>query len=93
MTSLLRELERKLAQLPAEEQESWIAHFLEELATKDQLSEGDNQESEEDEWIGGRRPTQEEVSEAIRRIEQLSRGSILGNNLTLKELINEGRRY
>jgi hypothetical protein len=47
----------------------------------------------ERQWIGGRKPTPEEVSDAIERIEQLSKGNILGDDITVKDLINEGRRY
>jgi hypothetical protein len=85
----LQELERKLANLPEEKQEQWVSHFLNELS----LEDTSNNTSGERQWIGGRRPTQEEVEEAIDTITELSKGNILGDDLTLKDLINEGRRY
>jgi hypothetical protein len=88
MTELLKELERKLAELPEEKQEMWVSRFLDQLLLED-MNEGDVGKGS---WIGGRKPTQEEISEAIKKIEQLSKGNILGDDLTLKDLINEGRR-
>jgi hypothetical protein len=44
-------------------------------------------------WIGGRKPSQEEIIQAADQIKLLREGNILGNDITLKELINEGRRY
>lgn len=91
MTKLFQELERKLATLPQEKQEEWVSHFLDELSS----DESDNHASPSDgrQWIGGRRPTQKEVEEAIDAITELSKDNILGDDLTLKDLINDGRRY
>jgi hypothetical protein len=47
----------------------------------------------ERQWIGGRKPTQEEISEAIEQLTQFNKGRILGKDVTIKDLINEGRRY
>jgi hypothetical protein len=91
MTELLQELERKLAALPEEKQEQWVSHFLEELDA--QTHDTNENTFGEWQWIGGRKPTQEEIVEAIEKIRQLSEGNILGDDITIKELINEGRRF
>jgi hypothetical protein len=93
MTELLQELERKLAKLPEEEQEQWLSHFLKELSLEAFETNGDAADEDEGEWIGSRRPTQEEISEAIEQLTQFSKGRILGKDVTIKDLINEGRRY
>ena len=90
MTELLQELERKLAKLPAEAQKRWVSHFLSELALAE--SNRPAKPEFEREWIGGRRPTPEEVAEAVAKIKELSKGNILGDALTTKDLINAGRR-
>ena len=91
MMELLQELERKLATLPEEDQKRWISHFIEELTQGANNPKPDTKR--EHNWIGGHKPTQEEIVEAIEKINQLSKGNILGDDITLKDLINEGRRY
>ena len=90
MTELLQELKQKLSTLPQEKQAHWVSHFLKELSAE--ISEVNGNVEDEGQWIGGRKPTPKEVSEAIEKLTQLSKGNILGKDVTLKELINEGRR-
>lgn len=88
---LLQELERKLATLPQAEQEEWVARFLEELA-----AETDNTGDivlNDGHWIGGQKPTQAQVNAAIERLVRFREGKTLGNDTTLKDLIDEGRRF
>jgi hypothetical protein len=92
MTELLQELERELAKLPAEKQDRWVSHFLKELSSETRVVNGDNEDNAKGEWIGGRRPSQEEVTEAMRKLQELRRGITLGDDIGIKELINEGRR-
>ena len=91
MTERFLELERKLATLPEEKREEWISHFLEELDLETAQINGDA--SDEGEWIGGRKPTQDQVTRALEQLDRFSKGKILGEDVTLKDLINEGRRY
>jgi hypothetical protein len=97
MTELLQELERKLAELPTDEQEAWLSRFLKELSLEGHEPDGhalaEEANDEKGEWISGRRPTKEEISDAVRRLKELSKGNILGDDITLKDLINGGRRY
>ena len=43
-------------------------------------------------WIGGRRPTKEESARAADRWRKLRKGITLGNDITIRDLIDEGRR-
>jgi hypothetical protein len=43
-------------------------------------------------WLGGHKPTQEEAREAVRKIKALRKGNILGDDLTIQEMIEGGRR-
>ncbi len=89
MAQRLQELERKLATLPEAQQEQWISHFLDELAT-DAAVEAIVTDSHQ--WINGRKPSQKKVAEAVEQLRQLRVGKRLGDDLTTKELIDEGRR-
>jgi hypothetical protein len=91
MIKRLQELERKLAILPEAEQEQWVSHFLKELAMEPQVA--DLEATTERTWIGGRRPSPEEVAAAIEQLRQVREGKTLGDDATVQELINEGRRY
>ena len=66
MTELLQELEQKLAALPQAEQAQWVSHFLEELSTETSAADGNAEDEGEGQWIGGRKPTLEEVKDAKR---------------------------
>ena len=90
MTQLLQELERKLATLPESKQEQWVSHFLEELAEDTNGTE--TKSTAGGEWIGGRKPAQNKVEEAIKHLRQFRKGKTLGDDITLKDLINEDRR-
>lgn len=91
MTELFQELERKLAALPQEKQEEWVSHFLDELNLE--IDDTNENTTDDEQWIGGRRPTQEEIDDAVEKLKQFRKGKTLGDELTLKDLINEGRRY
>lgn len=87
----LLELEQRLARLPVEEQSAWIARFLDQLER--QTNVGQARASIEGEWIGGRQPTPEEVAEAVASLRRFREGNILGDDITIRELIDDGRRY
>jgi hypothetical protein len=89
MTELLQKLARELAKLPEDEQDRWISHFLSELSLKEH--ESNTSATNKREWIGGRKPTREEVAKAIEGLREFRKGKILGDDITIKELINEGR--
>ena len=91
MTERFKELERELAKLPEAKREQWVSHFLEELSANEEEANGEV--AIQREWIGGRRPTQEEVDEAVTQLREFRKGKTLGDDITIKELINEGRRY
>ena len=44
-------------------------------------------------WIGGRKPAKEKTARAVDRWRELRKGITLGDDLTIRELIDEGRRY
>lgn len=96
MLPKLQELEQRLAALPAEEQSAWIARFLDQLQR--QTNGGQTKAPIESkpikgEWIGGRQPTPEEVAEAVAGLRRFREGNILGDDITIRELIDDGRRY
>ena len=77
----------RLSRLPEAVQEQYASRWLEELETeKDPVSGNEAQ------WIGGRKPTPEEVTEAVRKIKETRKGRMLGEDLTIREMIEEGRR-
>lgn len=90
MMQLLQELERKLATLPEAKREQWVSHFLEELAAED-AHDIEEKSATGRKWIGGRKPSQKKIEEAIEHLQQFRKGKTLGDDVTLKDLINEGR--
>jgi hypothetical protein len=90
MTELFEKLKAKLATLPEEEQRRWILRFLEELAR------GERSSSEPQTfvkgWIGGSEATFAETMDAGKRLQEFRKGITLSDDITIKELINEGRR-
>jgi hypothetical protein len=65
MTALFEKLKAKLATLSEEKQKRWIMRFLEELAQSERVS--NEPQPFVREWIGGREPTREEISEAVEK--------------------------
>lgn len=86
MVLQFQELERKLGALPAAEQVERIEHFLEELEVQ---GSGANVAAS---WIAGREPSQEGIVATIEQLCQFREGNILGDEHSLRDLIDEGRR-
>jgi hypothetical protein len=74
--------------LPAAEQAQWITHFLQELHAQTDDTSADAGAT----WIAGRTPSPRDVSVAIDHLRQFRKGKVLGNDLSLRDLIDEGRR-
>ena len=88
MTQTMQRVIERLSRLPEAQQERIAARILEHL---------DAEEKEERwiadrQWIGGRKPSREEVVCAIEGMRELRKSISLGKDLTIRELINEGRR-
>jgi hypothetical protein len=89
MIKQFEELEERLSKLPTAEQELWVSHFLEELQSTTVGKDIANESTEM--WIGGQKPSTIDIAEAIENLTKLSKSNRLGHNLSLKEMINEGR--
>ena len=87
MTQVMKRVIERLSRLPEAVQEKYASRWLEELNNGDHPASGN-----ETQWIGGRKPTPEEVTEAVRKIKESRKGRILGEDLTIREMIEEGRR-
>ncbi len=87
MTQVMKRVIERLSRLPEAVQEKYASRWLEELENGDHPASGN-----ETQWIGGRKPTPEEVTEAVRKIKESRKGCILGEDLTIREMIEEGRR-
>lgn len=83
MTDLLKKAIEAVSALPENDQDR-IAEMI--------LVESYPRNADEDrwEWIGGRRPTPEEVRHAVEGIKALSKTLTLGG-ISIRELIEEGR--
>ena len=88
MTQTMQRVIERLSKLPEAEQERMAARILEALEAEEKTSP----QSMDRHWVGGRRPTKEEVTKAIAGLEELSKQLTLGD-LSIRELIEEGRRY
>ena len=87
MTQAMQRVIERLSRLPDAEQERMAARILKQLEAEEGKSwVADRQ------WIGGRKPTREEVIRAIDGMRELRKGITLGDALTIRALINEGRR-
>jgi hypothetical protein len=62
--------------LPESEQDKYAAQFLKELL--------ENETDTGRQWIGGRKPTKEEIASAIEGLRQFQKGKILGPDLTIR---------
>ena len=87
MTLVMKRGIERLARLPEAVQEKFASRWLKELENEDHPASGN-----ETQWIGGRKPTPEEVTEAVRKIKESRKGRILGEDLTIREMMEEGRR-
>ena len=87
MTHVMQRVIERLSQLPGPVQERYASRWLEELENEEATSP-----LGESKWIGGRQPTPEETAEAVQRIKETRKGRILGEDLTIREMIEEGRR-
>ena len=87
MTQVMKRGIERLSRLPEAVQEKYASRWLEELETEKDPARGN-----EAQWIGGRKPTPEEVTEAVRKIKESRKGRILGDDLTIREMMEEGRR-
>ncbi len=87
MTQLLKAVIEKLVSLPDREQDAIAARLLKELgaATEESLPPGV--------WLGGSKPTRETTERAVDHILALRKGTTLGPGLTVRDLIDEGRRF
>ncbi len=77
-----------LSRLPEEKQERIAARILEALEAEEKTKPW----AADRQWIGGRKPTKEEVAQAIAGLEKLSKKLTLGG-LSIREMIEEGRCY
>lgn len=44
-------------------------------------------------WLGGHKPTREEAAVAVEKIKEIQARNRLGDDVTIRGLIDEGRRY
>ena len=87
MTQTMQRVIERLSQLPEAQQERIAARILKQLEAEENESWiADRQ------WIGGRKPARDDVIGAINGMKELRKGITLGDDLTIRELINEGRR-
>jgi len=88
MTQTMQRVIERLSRLPEAKQEQIAARILKQLKAEEEGASwiADRQ------WIGGRKPTREEVIRAIDGMRELRKGITLGDDLTIRDLINEGRR-
>jgi hypothetical protein len=88
MTQILKTAFERLVALPEVEQDIFAERILAELegAISEDTPSGFQ-------WIGGRKPSQEETNKAIARNQALRQGVFLGKETTLRDLIDEGRRF
>ena len=88
MTQTMQRVIERLSRLPDTKQERVAARILKQLEAEEEEASwiADRQ------WIGGRKPTREEIIGAIDGMKELRKGITLGDDLTIRELINEGRR-
>jgi hypothetical protein len=87
MTQVMQVVIERLSRLPEAVQEKYASRWLEELDDEDHPVSGN-----ETQWIGGRKPTPEEATEAVRKIKKARKGRTLGGELTIRDMIEEGRR-
>ncbi len=89
MTQAMQRVIERLSRLPEEKQERIVARILEALEAEEKTKPW----AADRHWVGGRKPTKEETVQAIDRWRELRKGITLGDDLTIRDLINEGRRY
>lgn len=87
MTQVMQRVIERLSRLPVAVQEKYASRWLEELDNEDHPASGN-----EVRWIGGRKPTPEEATEAVRKIKESRKGRILGEDLTIRDMIEDGWR-
>ena len=87
MTPLLQAALKKLASLPDREQDVIAVRLLKELGAEEeeQLPPGG--------WLGGSKPSRETTERAVDHMLALRKGTTLGPGLTIRDLIEEGRRF
>lgn len=96
MTQRVRQLTDRLSRLPRAMQDRWASRFLarleKELGSAASSEEEDLDDVEaSDQWVGGRRPTPEEVRQVFRELADLRKRQKLGG-LSIRDMIEEGRR-
>jgi hypothetical protein len=84
MTDLLQIAMEKARKLPDAEQDKIAALVLGAIEEETKVADRHG--------IGGRKPTQEETARAADRWRELRKGITLGDDLTIRELIDAGRR-
>jgi len=84
MTHLLQSAMEKAKKLPRAAQDRIAALVLGAIEEETKVADRH--------WIGGRKPTKEETARAADRWRELRKGIVLGGDLTIRELIDEGRR-
>ncbi len=89
MTQAMQRVIERLSRLPEEKQDAFAARILETLEAEEKNSPW----VADRHWVGGRKPTKEEVARTIDRWRELRKDITLGDDLTIHDLINEGRRY
>ena len=87
MIQVMQKVIEQLARLPETVQKQYASRWLEELENEKNPSS-----RSEPQWIGGRKPTPEEAAEAVQKIKESRKGRILGKDLTIRKMIEEGRR-
>ena len=88
MTQAMQRVIERLSRLPEEKQERLAARILEALEAEERTKPW----AADRHWVGGRKPTKEEIAQAIAGLEKLSQELTLGD-LSIRELIEEGHRY
>ncbi len=88
MTQAMQRVIERLSRLPEEKQERLAARILEALEAEERTKPW----AADRHWVGGRKPTKEEIAQAIAGLEKLSQELTLGD-LSIRELIEEGRCY
>ncbi len=88
MTQAMQRVIERLSRLPEEKQERIAARILETLEAEEKTKPW----AADRQWIGGKRPSREEVTQAIAGLEELSKKLTLGG-LSIREMIEEGRCY
>lgn len=82
----IQEIEAAIEKLPPDELQAflgWIDRYREEASRVEAPHERH--------WIGGEQPNRADVKTAVEHLKTLREGVTLGSDLTIRQLIDEGR--